>query len=367
LLQPHEHLRGIHRTPERHEGRDDFICLYRNERVSPIPEAAFRDMLAHVTVHDVMAYPDAGPFVSRLSRQLGLPEDHIAETAGSDAAMRRLFMAYLRPGGVVVTLDPAYAMYRLYTRIFQGVSRQVSYRADRQCDVPAFLDAIRPDTQIVMVAHPDQPIGTAMAISDIRAIVTKAAIVGAICLVDEAYHPFYPVSAAAMVTEFDNLLVTRSFSKYPGCAGLRLGYAIGQPHMIRSLMLVRGGNEVSGLSLAMGAYLLDHPEIAENFREGAERGRAMLLETAVPLGFESLPCVTNFHLLRCPPDIRPEAITAALEQRGYLVKCGFTHPSIAGCIRVSLNAPDILGRFLETFAAVVVDLRKAAACRPAGS
>ncbi|MGB8488387.1 MAG: hypothetical protein WCD67_19130, partial [Xanthobacteraceae bacterium] len=63
IPSPHEHLRSIFRTSERHEGRKGFICLDRNERVSPIPEPIFREMLAHLTIQDVMAYPDAGPFV----------------------------------------------------------------------------------------------------------------------------------------------------------------------------------------------------------------------------------------------------------------------------------------------------------------
>jgi histidinol-phosphate aminotransferase len=357
ILSPQEHLRSIFRAGERHEGRKGLICLDRNERVSPIPDAVFRDMLAHVTVEDVMAYPDAGPFVERLARQLSLPEDHFAETAGSDAALRRLFMAYLRPGGGVVSLDPSYAMYDIYTRIFRGESKRISYPVSRQCDVASVLAAIEPGVQLVIIAHPDQPVGTAIAAADIRRIVARAADVGAICLVDEAYYPFNPTTVIGAVREFDNVLVTRSLSKYPGCAGLRLGYAVGHPRLITGLMLVRGGNEVSGLSLALGCYLLDRPAIAEDFRMAAEEGRRRLIARGVELGFEPLPCVTNFHLLRCPPGLPPEQIAGALERRGYLVKHGFTHACIKDCIRVSLNGPDIMDPFLEALAGVASELK----------
>jgi histidinol-phosphate aminotransferase len=356
IPSPHEHLRSIFRTSERHEGRKGLICLDRNERVSPIPEPIFREMLAHVTIQDVMVYPDAGPFVERLARELSLPEDHIAETAGSDAALRRVFMAYLQPDGVVVSLDPSYAMYDLYTRIFRGRSTRVSYRIDRQCDVTSLLAAIEPGVQLVIIAHPDQPVGTAMASPDIRRVIARAAVVGAICLIDEAYYPFNPVTVIDAVCEFDNLLVTRSFSKYPGAAGLRLGYAVGQPGLIKGLMAVRGGNEVSGLSLALGCYLLDHPAIAEDFRTVAEEGRRRLIDRSAELGFEPLPCVTNFHLLRCPRGIAPEQVASGLERRGYLVKHGFAHAGIRDCIRVSLNGPDIMDPFLEALTDVATEL-----------
>ena len=251
--------------------------------------------------------------------------------------------------------DPSYAMYDLYTGYFAVVQR-VLYPIDRQCDVASLLAAIEPGVQLVIVAHPDQPVGTAMASSDIRRVVSRAAAVGAICLIDEAYYPFNPVTVVDAVREFDNLLVTRSLSKYPGCAGLRLGYAVGHPDLIKGLMAVRGGNEVSGLSLAIGCYLLDHPTIAEDFRIAAEEGRRRLIGRSAELGFEPLPCVTNFNLLRCPPGISSEQIAGALERRGYLVKHGFAHAGIKDCIRVSLNGPDIMDPFLDALTHVVSEL-----------
>jgi histidinol-phosphate aminotransferase len=356
-ILPKDHLLSIQRSSERHLGRDGFIGLDRNERVSPIPEAVFRDMLAKLMVQDLMAYPDAGPFVSRLAAQSGLPEDHIAETAGSDAGIRRLFMAYLRPGETVVALNPAYAMYEIYTRIFEGVLRRIDYLEDRRCDVETLLAAIQSGVRIVIIANPDQPSGTAIAFSDLRRIIARAAEIGAVCAVDEVYHPFHPITVAPLVREFDNLLVLRSFSKYPGAAGLRLGYALGNPALIQGLMSVRGGNEVSGVSLALGCYLLDHPEIAEDFRQTVERGRALLIEGADRLGWAAPACVTNFQLLRCAAGDDPQAIADALEKRSYLVKAGFTHPAIKNCLRVSLNGPDVMTRFIAALEDVVREQR----------
>src|SRR5690348_9563438 len=136
-VTPKEHLLSIHRSSERHLGRDGLIALDRNERVSPIPAETFRAMLASLSVADLMGYPDAGSFVARLARSVGLPENHIAELAGSDAGIRRAFMAYLRAGDRVVALNPAYAMYALYTRIFEGVLERIEFGADRTLDVAA--------------------------------------------------------------------------------------------------------------------------------------------------------------------------------------------------------------------------------------
>jgi histidinol-phosphate aminotransferase len=353
---PKEHLRTIERTSERHEGREEFVCLDRNERVSALPEETFRALLGQLKPRDLMAYPDAGRFVAKLAGALDLPEDWIAETNGSDSALRRVFMAFLRPGDGVVTLQPSYAMYELYTRIFQGMPRPIGYRKDRSCDIDELLDAIQPGVGLVVIAHPDQPVGTAVAPADVRRIVARSADVGAICVVDEAYHPFYPITVLPLVKEFNNLFVTRSFSKYPGCAGIRLGFAAAVPPLIKGLMSVRGGNEVSSLSLAIGCYLIDHPAIAERFREAVEEGRRLLLAEARKLGFKPLPCVTNFALLECPESLDPRVVVAQLRDSGYLVKGGFTSPILARCIRVSLNGPDIMIPFVRTLRQVMHDI-----------
>jgi histidinol-phosphate aminotransferase len=355
-FKPSVHLQAIERTSERHEEREQFICLDRNERAGKMPDAIFREIMQQIAPRDLMAYPDAGPFVAALSAALGFPEAWIAETNGSDAALRRVFMAYLVPGRVVVSLRPSYAMYELYTRIFQGEPRQVDYSADRSFDVDALLAAVKPDVALVILAHPDQPAGTALPVADIRRVVERAAEVDAVCLVDEAYHPFYPLTALPLVREFENMLVTRSFSKYPGCAGIRLGYAVAQPTLIKGLMSVRGGNEVSGPSLAIGRYLVDHPEIAEQFRHDVEQGRRVLVQAGERLGFEALPSVTNFQNLRCPESVDPQTIADRLRRHGYLIKAGFSHPMLARCIRVSLNGLDVMEPFIATLDTVMKEI-----------
>jgi histidinol-phosphate aminotransferase len=345
-VSPRPHLRGIERTSERHERRETFVCLDRNERASAFPDHLLRDMLASVCSRDLTAYPDPGPFVSRIARSIGYKEDWIVETAGSDAALRRALMAYLRPGGTVVFPNPSYAMYDLYTRVFEGISKPVDYRADRSLAVEELLEAIGDGTDVVIIGNPNQPTGTTMPPNMLERVVARAAVGGALCIVDEAYYPFHSETILSSVQRFGNLIVIRTLSKYPGVAGLRLGYAVGPPHLIKGIIAVRGGSEISGVSLALGCYLLDHPGIAKEFHAAVEAGRQLLVERAQQLGFEVPPCAANFQLLRCPTAIASDELTGALKARGYLVKSGFAHPSMRQCIRVTLNGPEIMQPFL---------------------
>jgi histidinol-phosphate aminotransferase len=345
-VSPRQHLRSIERTNERHERRETFVCLDRNERASAFPDHLLHDILASVSSRDLTAYPDPGPFVSRIAQSIGYDEDWIVETAGSDAALRRVLMAYLRPGGTVVFPNPSYAMYGLYTRVFEGIAKPVDYRADRSLAIEELLEAIGEGTNGVIVGNPNQPTGTAMPPSLLERVVARAAAVGALCVVDEAYYPFHSETILSGVKRFGNLIVIRTLSKYPGVAGLRLGYAVGPPHLIKGMIAVRGGSEISGVSLAIGCYLLDHPDIAEEFYVAVEAGRRLLVERAQQLGFEVPPCAANFQLLRCPTAIDADELTGALKARGYLVKSGFGHPSMRQCVRVTVNGPDIIRPFL---------------------
>jgi histidinol-phosphate aminotransferase len=355
---PRAHLRAIERSNERHEGREAFVCLDRNERASPFSEALMRRMLAQLTPRDLMAYPDPGPFVRRLSTVMGFPEDWICETAGSDAAVRRILMAYLTPGGTVLFANPSYAMYEIYTRIFEGKPKRIEYRPDRSLDVDAFVAAIVPGVNVVIVANPNQPTGTALPLDALCRVVERADEVGALCAIDEAYYPYHAETILPLVASSNNLVITRTLSKYPGVAGLRVGYAVGAPTLMKGLTAVRGGSEVSGVSLALGCYLLDHPEIAEEFRTEVETGRRILIDVARALGFETLPCVTNFQLLRSPAWADADEIAAVLRRRGFLVKSGFNHPCMRQCIRISVNGPDVMQPFAEALTSAVEELRR---------
>jgi histidinol-phosphate aminotransferase len=355
---PNAHLLAIARDQERHLSREGYLRLDRNERVSALPEKHFRAMVAQLSVDVLMAYPDAGAFVDRVAASTGLPVDHVVPTAGSDGGIRRIFTAFVSPGDVVQIANPTYAMYDVYSRIFQARARKIDYPPNLQLDVEAFVNAIDSRTRMVALADPDQPSGSTVTASDLRRIVSKCAEVGAVCVVDEAYYPFHAITVVPLIHEFDNLLVVRSFSKLPGTAGLRLGCALGAPKLVAGVDAVRGANEVAAISLLFGAYMLDHPEIADEFVALVEQGRKVLLDRVTPLGFEAPHCSANFQLLRCPHLVDATSLGEKLKRRHVLIKAGFSHPSVKNCIRVSVNGPEIMTAFCDVLDTTIHDLRQ---------
>lgn len=360
MVRPNPHLEGFRRDSDRLGDRSALVCLDRNERVSPFPPEVFAAMVGQLRPEHFTAYPDLDPIYDRLSRATGVAIDGICVGAGSDALIRRAFQAFLKPGDTVVAPDPSYGMYPVYSRMFEAAFRPVPYGDDLTLDLGAFTAAIA-GARLVCLANPDQPTGAVLGLDALRRVARAARDADALLLVDEAYYPFASETAIPLLAEFDNLMVVRTFSKVGGLAGLRVGYALTSPDIARPLHVVRGSGEVNAAGAVMATWLLDHPEVMEDFRRSAEDGRAVLLAAAERLGLGAPASSGNFQLLRLPRGVDPAVVARECERRGTLIKAGFQHPALADCIRVTIDSPEIIGAFLPVLEQAL------AAARPARS
>ena len=359
MVKPRAHLRPVVRLEKVDRGTS--VGLDRNERVSPLDPEHFQEILRQLRPEMLCHYPDPAPLIEKLSQAFQLPIDHLSPSCGSDATIRRTFHAFLEPNDVVVSPTPTYGMYEVYAEIFQAKFHTLEYERDMSLDVERFLELIDDQTKLVCLANPDQPTGSTVSISEINRIAETARQMDAVLLVDEAYFPAHPESAIDLVARHDNLIVSRSFSKLWGLAGIRLGCAAAQPNLIESLNKVRGAHEVTSVAIAIGCYMLDRPELMHAFHENLNAGRAVLRATAkrLDLGFPS--CPTNFQLLRLPADVNTRDIVRRMEENGFLIKGAFKADAVSDCIRVTLDYPEVMQRFCK---ALETSLAKTEKCAP---
>jgi len=346
------HLRDIERIDSA-DIRGDFVRLDRNERVSPIDREEFAQVMAEIGPEALSSYPDPKPLNQAFAASCNLPEDHVVATNGSDAAIRRAFHSFLSAGDRVIHSHPSYAMYAVYTRLFEGEPVAISYDTDLKVPVYGYLAALEQGAKIVSIVNPDQPTGATWKQEDLRRVIEKSAEVNALCLVDETYYPCHPETIIEWVRDYDNLVVTRSFSKAYGLGGLRIGFAAAKPHLIEALGKVRGLHEVNSMAIAVGQYYLTHPELIEKYLEMLEEGRSVILDFARQHNFGVPHCPTNFQLIDLGERYDSKAIVSALKANGYLVKGDYKASAISNCIRVTLDNPDMMSRFIETFSKVL--------------
>ena len=318
------------------EGRGGKLRLDKNENVAGLPEELIQDALSTLTAESIAIYPEVQPLYNKLAESLGVGVGNLMLAAGSDPAIKSLYELFVGEGDTVVLPKPTYAMFHVYAGMFGAEAVNIQYGADLSLDQDAILDAISPDVQMVAIANPNSPTGTIVDEGFLRRVVEKAQSAGVVALIDEAYYPFYSGTMLPYVNEYDNMVVTRTFSKAYGLAGLRLGYVAGSEGLIDLLKKVRPMYEVTGLAVHFGCYILDHMDAVDTYVKQVDEGKRYLAGEMANLGFETHPTHANFMHVRIPDEALRATITEGLAAQDILIT-GSQGPPLQDSIRISLG------------------------------
>ncbi|MBA7472446.1 Histidinol-phosphate aminotransferase [subsurface metagenome] len=282
-------------------------------------------------------YPDAGQ--TRLRQQLqeytGIDASCIVAANGSGELLDYILCLFLEPGDEVINCIPTFDMYRTRTFINKGKLVNVPRDEDFTVNVSAVQAAITPKTKIIILANPNSPTGTVTPKSDILELVAA----GVPLLIDEAYYEFCGETVAPLVSRYKNLMVLRTFSKWAGLAGLRVGYGIFPPEVAGYLMKIKLPYNVNVAALVAVReslndvdYLMDRVKaiIAERERLFGELKK---LEWLRPF-----PSQANF-ILCSVLNGRAKELWQKLQRKGILVRY-FDQPILRNCIRISVGKPE---------------------------
>jgi histidinol-phosphate aminotransferase len=321
------------------------LNLDKNENTDPVLLALIGRLAHELPASAVVAYPDTSVLYQRLSEFLSISPTSLLLTAGSDGAIRAVFEAFVLPGERVLFTDPSFAMYAVYAAMFGAEPITLRYRPSDQgpiLDPDHLVELIgRSRPRLVCLPNPDSPTGTVLLEPAMLRIAEAACDAGTVLLVDEAYYPFHPWTALPWIDRFDNLVVTRTFTKAWGLAGSRVGFAAACPRLTAILHKVRPMYEINGVGLALAARLLDHAEEVERSVVRLLEGKAAFVSDLTGLGFRTLPTAGNF--LHVAFGDRAPAIHAALAGR-VAYRLGFDAECLAGFSRFTITTSE---RFAE--------------------
>ena len=351
-------LAGVTRASESAAGREGLIPLDRNERLAPLP-AWFVERLREAVQSSLLTtYPALDDLYEAVEAWTGLTRDRLLLVPGSDAAFRSAYQAYVAPGDRVVMVEPSYAMYRVYAGVFGAEPVAIPVERDLLPDPERLVGAITDGVRLVLLASPGQPTGVVLPAEVLDAVLAKAAEVGALVVVDEAYHPFSPETQLDRVNDEPTLLVTRTFSKAAGLAGLRVGLAAGDPQVTGALAKVRSVFDIPSFSAAAVRLVLEHPEVMSDYVAAVDAGREVLADAAHAARLEPLASPTNFMVIRLPEPLAPADLARELRDRGWIVRAPFAAPALADCIRVTLGPPELMTRFADALGPAVEALTR---------
>jgi histidinol-phosphate aminotransferase len=328
-IEPPDQLaRRLDIPPER------IVKLDGNENpYGPSPKA----LRALAEYRDYHIYPDPLQREAReaLSRFLRIPFEQIVLGTGSDEIMDLVLRAFLAPGDGVINCPPTFGMYPFLTRVAGARLIEVPRRDDFSLDLAA-TRAVAGEAKVIFVASPNNPTGNVISQADLDALLAT----GLVVVVDEAYVEFAGSgSFAGRVAEGANLIVLRTFSKWAGLAGLRVGYGIFPPSVAELVLKIKQPYNLNvAAQAAMLASLADIELLQERVRllvaEREELSRAL----AGVSYLEPLPSQANFILCRID-GIDAGKLQGELRQRGIMVRRPDS-PVLHNCLRISVGLPE---------------------------
>ncbi|MBI2495100.1 MAG: histidinol-phosphate transaminase [Candidatus Omnitrophica bacterium] len=311
------------------------IKLASNENaLGPSPKAMAALRAATSTLH---RYPDSTcrALRERVAKRLRVPPASLIFGNGSDELIVLALRAFVDPGDEVVVAAPTFLIYELQAKACGAEVVVVPLRAYRY-DLAAMRKAVTPHTKLVFIANPDNPTGTYVTKRELQAFLRDLPT-ETIVFLDEAYYEFveaadYPQTLSSVNERA--LIVTRSFSKAYGLAGLRIGYGLAQPSLIAAMDAVREPFNVNSLAQAAAAAALDDRAFLLRTRRMVAEGRRYLTKAFENLKLRYVPGVTNFILLELGP--RASGIAEALLSRGVIVR-EMSAWNLTGCLRVTIG------------------------------
>ncbi|MCI8281932.1 MAG: histidinol-phosphate transaminase [Lachnospiraceae bacterium] len=347
-----QHVRKvIPYVPGEQPRQEGMIKLNTNENPYP-PAPGVARALREMDPEQFRLYPDpaASLLVDSLARRYGLASNQIFVGVGSDDVLAMAFLTFFNGKKPILFPDITYSFYDVWANL---------YRIPYQCQPLDEAFCIRPEDYErenggIVLANPNAPTGVAAGLKTLQGILEQNRDV--IVIIDEAYIDFGGDSAVSLIPSYDNLLVVQTFSKSRSMAGMRIGYAMGQPRLIQYLNDVKysfNSYTMSQASLRLGAeavaeeaYFLDTTKKIINTRERVKK-------ELTGLGFVFPDSKGNF-IFASHPQISAQELFEALKREKIYVRY-FPKPRIQDYLRITVGTDsqmDILLSFLKDYTSI---------------
>lgn len=332
-----------------------IVKLASNENPLGIPESSQRAM--QQAFAELARYPDSNGFDLKgaISKKFNVPTDWITLGNGSNDILELAARALVQPGQSVVYSQYSFAVYPLATQAV-GARPIVVPAKNFGHDLGAMAAAIAPDTKLLFVANPNNPTGTIVAGEQIASLL-KQVPASVVVVLDEAYTEYLPpelrYDALAWVQQFPNLIVSRTFSKAYGLAGLRVGFGIAQPGLTDLLNRIRQPFNVNSLAQAAAVAVLNDDAYLQKSAQLNADGYRQITDAFTQMGIEFVPSYGNFVLFRAGDEDGAGArVNLELLKKGVIVRPVGNY-GLPQWLRVSIGLPNENAAFIAALKVIL--------------
>lgn len=298
------------------------VKLNANENPYGLPEEIIEEILSKAKNLEYSRYPNANSvkLSETVSSFWGLNRDNIVIGNGSDELIDYLIKAFSEKGRRIITTAPFFAMYKIYSIINGSIFVQIplgqnnfSLNEDKILE-----EAKKEDSSIVFIAYPNAPTGNYFAEDKIIKIIEES---GCLVVVDEAYYEFGEKTFIPLISQYDNLVILRTFSKAYSLASLRVGYLLSNPEIINEIRKVKSPFNVNTFSQLAAQVVFENKEILKNGVKKIIEEREKLTNRINELSpFKAHPSQTNFVLVEVGSKENSDLVYNNLLKQGILVQ-----------------------------------------------
>ena len=310
----------------------DVVKLNTNENPYP-PSPNVMKALSKINPEQLRRYPDpaATAFRRAAGEVNGVEPDYIMCCNGGDELLRIAFQAFCDEGRPVAYPVPTYSLYPVLAKLQNCEAVEIPF--DREFNLPAKLAAS--NAGLVIVCNPNAPSGSLINTNELALLADEAS---GVLLIDEAYVDFAGKNCAALVKDFDNVIILRSMSKGYSLAGIRFGYAIARPNLITGLAKIKDSYNVDAVAIAAATAAIQDRDYFKKTVEKVKAERTRVTEQLRNLGFNVPDSSSNFVLAECKED-RAGEIYEKLTRRNIYVRY-FDYPELKDKLRITIGTAE---------------------------
>jgi histidinol-phosphate aminotransferase len=322
------------------------VKLNTNENPYP-PSPRVLEAIRALPAHALQRYPHpmAQEFREAASRVLGVPVDAILAGNGSDDILTIATRTFLAPGDALAYPEPTYSLYPVLARLQDA--RIITVPWDEGWSLPVAALAAS-GARAIYLANPNAPSGTRVPASEVEAL---ARAFDGVVLVDEAYVDFADEDCLDLALRLPNVVVSRTLSKAYALAGLRFGFAVTRPALVREMAKVKDSYNCDAVSITAAAAAITDQDYARGTWAKIRAERERLTRALEGLGWSVLPSQANFVLAGVPGARRAAQVHAALKARGVLVRY-FDLPGLDDKLRITVGTSDDTDALMSALSAL---------------
>ena len=317
--------------------RYGMLCLDKNERITQFEKNLFKKFISKIVSNKINSYPEVSSLYRALKNHHHLKADQFVVTAGVDGAIKSCFELFVSKGDKVITLNPTFAMIDVYCKIACAKKININYDQKLNLNIDYLIRSINQKISLIIIANPNSPTGTLISIPDMEKIIKKANFNNVPVFIDEAYYGFSDTTVLPLLKKYNNLIISRTFSKAYGLAGLRVGYVISNSKIAKLLFNLKPMYEVNSIGILAGIIMLKNSKICNSYITETKKGLKILTQYLNENNINYIKTHANFIYINLGKKIN--YFFKKLLKKKILTKKGLNIKSYQNYLRVTLGPP----------------------------